>query len=328
MKSIELKPIRESTEDYERIEARIKRVFREALYYPLLKELRLPVRTVLQNAASPLITALESGRVTFYRGLFSGAFSAAVSKELRAMGAVWDRRAPGYRLPSAKLPPETRHAVDLSQARFKERLAAVDRKLAKILPEEIAGMVQVTDLFDSTLWKVDRQLKATLDRITVAPELTAHRRKRIAEEWQGNMDLWIKDFAEEEIAKLRKAIKESSFAGSRYEAAVGSIQRSYGVTAAKAKFLARQETSLLMTKFKETRYTDSGVHKYRWRCVVGSKLHPVRPSHKILDGKIFRWDAPPITTAPTEPTRRNNPGQDYNCRCAAIPIVDFRESPG
>jgi SPP1 gp7 family putative phage head morphogenesis protein len=103
------------------------------------------------------------------------------------------------------------------------------------------------------------------------------------------------------------------------------IRESFGVTEKKAKFLARQETGLLMAKFKESRYTESGIHQYKWRCSAGSAKHPVRPSHKVLDGRVFRWDTPPITTAPDEPQRRNNPGEDFNCRCVAIPIVGLAE---
>ena len=164
----------------------------------------------------------------------------------------------------------------------------------------------------------------SIKNITVGPQLTKEQAARIADEWQTNMKLWVKDFTEKEILKLRKDVKSSVFTGNRYESMVSKIQKSYGVSANKAKFLARQETSLLMTKFKETRYKDVGVNEYEWRCVAGSKNHPVRPAHKKLEGLRFSWDNPPITTAPGEPVRRNNPGQDYNCRCFAKPIVRFK----
>ena len=53
--------------------------------------------------------------------------------------------------------------------------------------------------------------------------------------------------------------------------------------------------------------------------VVGSPNHPVREMHKALAGKVFSWDDPPITN---EKGDRNNPGQDYGCRCYARPIVE------
>ena len=58
---------------------------------------------------------------------------------------------------------------------------------------------------------------------------------------------------------------------------IGAIQKSYGVTANKAKFLARQETKLLTTTLKEVRYVDAGVTKYKWKSVTGTAAHPVRP---------------------------------------------------
>lgn len=319
-KTQELRPIKESTRDYEAIEKRIKAAFRELLYDPLIRQLSLSVETI-QNDRGALFRAVSSGKITFDKGVFIGKFDATTSKELRALGAIWDRKLSGYRILAKELPAEIAHAIASSEAQFLKKLERLDEQLRQKLPEEIAMRVQVSDLFDSTLWRVDRELKKTLKGITIAPDLTPHMAKRIASEWQENMDKWIKDFTEEEITSLRKDVQKAAFSGNRRESIIGAIKRSYGVTERKAKFLARQETSLLMTKFKESRYTDAGIHEYKWRCVAGSKLHPVRPSHKILDGKVFRWDTPPITTAPSEPVRRNNPGEDYNCRCAAIPII-------
>lgn len=326
MKTIELRPIKESTEDFEAVEKRIKDLFRKLVYLPLLKELGEP-RKSLKNATGDyeaLLDALFKGTVTFSRGVFTGRFNAQVSKELKKIGARWDRKTASFRIHQSSLPPELRSAVAASELRFEEKLAGIDRKLGQILPDEIADQFKGSDLFDRTLWRTEKDFQASVKNITVAPQLTPERSKRIADEWQDNMKLWIKDFAEKEIKELRKDMKKSVFTGNRYESAVKTIQKSYGVTERKAKFLARQETSLLMTKFKETRYTDSGVNEYKWGCVAGSKLHPVRPAHKSLEGKIFKWDNPPITTAPGEPARRNNPGQDYNCRCFARPIVRFK----
>lgn len=319
---IELHPIKETTEDFDRLEARIKTLFKESIYYPLLKELIIQKKT-LQNDLDDLLDALRSGRITFSKGEFQGRFSASISKELRKLGAKWNRGV--YRIPKSSLPSSVKQAIATSEVRFKEKMAQLDKKLSQILPEEIADKLKSEDLFDRTLWKTDKSLKKSMANLTVVPEMSASRRKLIAEEWHDNMKLWIKDFSEKEIKSLRSKIQKNVFAGNRYEGVIQTIQKSYGVSANKAKFLARQETSLLMTKFKESRYTDAGINEYRWKCVAGTAKHPVRPSHKVLDNKIFSWDDPPITTAPGEPQRRNNPGQDYNCRCFAKPIVRFKQ---
>ncbi len=179
----------------------------------------------------------------------------------------------------------------------------------------------------------EKDFKKTLKNISIAPTLTDGARKRISEDWQENMDLWIKDFTKKEIVNLREKIQKSTFSGNRYETMIKTIKDSYGVTKRKARFLARQETNLLLAKFKETRYTEANINEYIWTCVKMPKDKSpnehtpgnVRYSHGILDGLTFRWDDPPITTPPGEPARRNNPGQDYNCRCFARPIVKFGE---
>lgn len=316
-----LPAIVEKAEDFEPLEKEIIRAFRKVLYHPILALLdRKPSQ--LRNAKpDALREALESGRITFYRGAFRGSFSAQISKRLRELGATWDKGTSSYRLEASQLPQEIRQAVMASQAEFERVTERIDRALRQNLPAEIAGKVDSQPLFDKALWKIDRKVDNTLEAIALLPKLTPERRSKIADEWRDNLDLWIKDFAAEEIPRLRDQIQKHVLSGGRYEDIVGTLRESFGVTERKARFLARQETGLLMAKFKETRYTEAGVDEYQWQCVAGSPAHPVRPSHKILDGKIFRWDDPPITTAPDEPVRRCNPGEDFNCRCGARPVV-------
>ncbi len=320
MKLITIQPIKETLGDYEAIERAIKLLFRKELYLPLLRELGEKGITI-RNQLPGLLEAIRTGKITYSRGTFSGKLNSTISKQLRDLGATYDRREAVYRLPASRLPQEVKHAISSSAFRFQDTIQKIDKKLKDISPEELAGKVDLSSHFDQALWKVDSQFQKSVKGLTVPAQLTPHTRKRIAAEWSENLKLYIKDFTEKEILELRKKMQKTVFAGDRYGSAIATIQKSYGVSANKAKFLARQETSLLMTKFKQTRYEDAGVKEYKWGCVSGSKNHPVRPWHRALQGKIFRWDNPPVTTKPGEPQRRNNPGQDYNCRCFARPII-------
>jgi len=324
----ELPAIKESTQEYEAMESRIKAAFKRLLYAPLLRELgvgKQESRDTLQNARRllGLDASLASGRITYSDGAFRGKFDAASSRELKALGAKWDPATDSFKLDYRKLSLQTREAISAANVRYQERLKRIDKRLSQISPAKIAESVKTADLFARAAEKTNSLIAKSLKGHGLVPELSAKEKQKIADEWQNNMDLWITGFTEEEIVRLRKDIAANVSTGNRHEAIVQALQRSYGITARKAKFLARQETSLLMAKFKETRYTSANVKEYRWGCVAGSKNHPVRPSHKILENKIFRWDTPPITTPQGEPTRRNNPGQDYNCRCFARPIVRF-----
>lgn len=79
--------------------------------------------------------------------------------------------------------------------------------------------------------------------------------------------------------------------------------------------MARQETSLLTAKYRKLRYTDVGITKYRWSTSHDDR---VRKRHKELDGQVFDFEAPPIVN---EKGDRKNPGEDFGCRCQAIPII-------
>lgn len=328
VKLTELRPIKESSAEYDKLEDRIKRAFIKYLYGPLLKALNTSPNKILNSKypISELATAIESGQLEFSDGVFKGKLTATLSRQLKAAGAKWNKTKRHYEIGFFKLPPDVREAIKASEAMFHAKLDQVDKMLLeKNLPEEITRNVKSKDLFSTNIFKVDRELTASLKNLSVIPNLTKDDREKIAAEWQDNMDLFIKGFAEKEIKELRERVAVSAFQGNRKESLTQMIKESYGVTERKAKFLARQETMLMMTKLKEVRYTKAGINHYRWKNVVGSPNHPVRPSHKILDSKIFTWNDPPITTAPGEPVRRNNPGQDFNCRCLAIPVFMRQE---
>lgn len=326
MKVIQLNPIRETKEEYDRIEKKIKELFRSQVYLPLIVELSAP-RNLLENSLEDLRQAILKGKIYFHAGQFTGNFNSTISKELKALGAVWDKNASAFRILKSKLPDEIKTAISVSFDRFQKTAKKMEQKLSEIVPDEIAEKLKIENIFDTTLYKVENEFKKSIKNITVAPELTVEMRARIAKEYTENMKLYIKGWLKEEIVELRKRIQAHAFDGYRYEALIGEIQKSYGVSQRKAKFLARQETALLITKFKEVRYQDAGVNHYRWKCVVGTQAHPVRPRHRQLNdesvkGKIFRFDDPPVVTEVGEPTRKANPGADFNCRCVALPVVN------
>lgn len=338
---LKLRPIMDSDRDYEALEARLKRFFYEELYKPLIKILRLPAKTVKNSKSEnrALADALFRGQITYSKSKLYGRFSASVSKELRDLGAKFDRRAGAFVLPESLMPPEIKSIVSSSLVRMEEQMAKVDKHLAEIVPKEFADKFKCEDLFNKDLWRADTEFRKNVKKVAVVPGLSESARGRIAEDWQENMNLWIRDWTAEQIKDLRKDILEATLSGARRESSVPAIlkvtktiQKSHGEALRKAKFLARQETRLLMAKFKEVRYDAAGVKEYEWRCVhrphdeTPSQHTPgnVRYAHGKLEGKIFRWDAPPVTTNPGQPTRRNNPGQDFNCRCFARPVVKFK----
>lgn len=317
MKTKELRPIRERPEYYEAIERELDLIFRREIYVPLMRELNAPAKE-LRNAMDDLLRAISSGQIVYRAGRYEGSFDAAVSRELKALGAVWSKGA--WKLSPSKITPDMRVAAQASESRAQRMAEKIAKRISRIVPEKIAESAKLEKLFDRTVFQVNKDFNETLKSLSIKSNLSPQQAQEIARDYTNNMKLYIKDWAEKEIVELRTKMESHAKSGSRYEDMVKTIKESYGVSQNKAKFLARQETSLLMTKFKEVRYKAAGINQYKWRCVVGSPLHPVRPMHKALDGKIFSWDDPPVVD---EKGDRKHPGQDYNCRCTSIPIVKF-----
>lgn len=86
------------------------------------------------------------------------------------------------------------------------------------------------------------------------------------------------------------------------------IEKRINVSRSRAKLIARDQTAKLNGQLSELRQTNLGVDKYDW---LTSQDERVRTTHDQHKGKTFSWDSPPATTG--------HPGQDYQCRCQAIP---------
>lgn len=85
------------------------------------------------------------------------------------------------------------------------------------------------------------------------------------------------------------------------------------------KKAARKATLLaLRANAEHTRklHESQGVTEYVWST---SDDERTRPDHKALDGKRFAYADPPVSNKTTG--TRANPGEDYGCRCVAIPVI-------
>lgn len=316
-----MSPIREDRRDIEAIQHELLRLIREFLYEPILEMIPTEKPTRLKNSREDLIDAIRSGKISFYRGYFKGRLNSVISRELKKIGAVWDRTQGSWKVPTSKLPIDIRQAIDASADRMQRTVQKINERLYQLAPEKLNVSPRLNELLDKSLYRVDKTLTSQLSAISVKPpKLTAFGRQVFGKEYLSNMEKSIRGWTEDEIKRLREKVYERGMDGLRYDELADHILMNYKTSVQKAHFIARQETNLMISKYKELRYNDVGIKKYRWQCVMGTKEHPVRPAHRKLDGKVFRFDKPPISS---DDGRRNNPGEDFNCRCVARPIVEF-----
>lgn len=131
-----------------------------------------------------------------------------------------------------------------------------------------------------------------------------------------NTDL-IKSIPHDALGEMKQVIYEGYVAGRSVTDISRDIQKRYQVNRSKARLLARDQMGKLSADITEAQQRDAGVRKYTWRT---SKDSRVRKDHRRLEGKTFSWDDPPVVD--TRTGRRGHPGQDYQCRCIAVAVLE------
>lgn len=124
----------------------------------------------------------------------------------------------------------------------------------------------------------------------------------------------IKTIAKEHLSRVDAVIAEHG--GLHVKGLAKKLQEAIGVSEARAKFWARDQTLKLHADVVETKHKSLGIVEYVWRT---SQDGTVRPDHADLEGKTFKYDDPPVVDQRTG--RRENPGHDFNCRCHGDPVL-------
>jgi SPP1 gp7 family putative phage head morphogenesis protein len=314
-----LKPIKIDA-SHESLEQHLAQLVKQHLYLPLVKI--IGASSKLLNSTG-LTSALLQGSVSYSDNKFVGKFNAGISKELKDLGAIWDN---GWVIPSAQLPPEITLAIQQANRAAFLKVTSLLSAINEIDPDKLAEELVVDKFFDKSQFRMEQEFKSNIKALEIAPNLTPERTEVMRREYRDNIERSIKLLTAEQTGELRDKIQKYALTGGRHEGLKGTVQDhlksvlqdSYNVSLSRVQLIARQETKLAMSTYTYDRYKTAGIRQYKWRCVAGTSAHPVRPIHKALDGKIFSFDDPPVTN---EKGDRNNPQEDFNCRCQALPII-------
>jgi SPP1 gp7 family putative phage head morphogenesis protein len=139
-------------------------------------------------------------------------------------------------------------------------------------------------------------------------------------QWTANNVGLIKTIPMDTLTRMQNIVQEGYTAG-RSNTTIGrDIQDAYGIDRRHAQFIARDQMAKLNADLTQAQQKDAGVEEYVWSTSGDSR---VRDRHAELDGKTFAWSDPPIVD--TRTGRRGHPGQDYQCRCVALPKFNLPE---
>jgi SPP1 gp7 family putative phage head morphogenesis protein len=135
-------------------------------------------------------------------------------------------------------------------------------------------------------------------------------------QWAHNNALLIKDIPTKTMIQIQNATIDALQSGRSTDDMTSDVydimSERLDVTDSRARLIARDQVAKLNGALTQQRQRDIGVEGYIWRTVGDER---VRDTHEEVDGQFFTWDNPPSETDD------NHPGEDYQCRCWAEPVL-------
>lgn len=126
------------------------------------------------------------------------------------------------------------------------------------------------------------------------------------------------------LEQVSNIVMANMRAGMRPSFIEAALSEQFGVTARRAKLIARDQTAKVQGELNKRKQTAAGFSYFKW---VDSHDQRVRHRHREIADKVtdygkgvYRWDDLPLSDK-GEPIQ---PGSDYQCRCVAVAVPDFK----
>lgn len=140
----------------------------------------------------------------------------------------------------------------------------------------------------------------------------------------------IKSLAGQQLDEITELLSNAETSGLRVEAIREQIQKRFSVTKSKADLLARDQVLKLNGSLTKVRQEGVGITHYIWTTSHDERVRGTpggkwpKGLHYELDGTPHPWAVPPVSALDGA---RNHPGEDFQCRCTAFPILPELLSP-
>ena len=303
------------------IQKALNAYFYDGIFKPIFEAMEVPLKA--KNAEEDAVTeALLKGSIVYEQNGFKALdrFTSAQSKILKKWGAVWDKWNKVWKLPYSKLPENVLVAIAANRNLTQQKIEFIQKYLQE-LQNNWESIVE-TMTFHNEVWTIlddaGNEIKRTVRRVNVLePELTDEQKEELSKTYTNNLNFYIQKFGDERIPLMRERVQEIVLNGGRFTEVEKMLNREFNTWGNKAKFLAQNETNIMLAEYKKVTYKSMGFDKFIWRTITDGRE---RELHRHLNGRVFRYDDPPIIDLKTGQT--GLPGETYNCRCSAIPYTE------
>lgn len=290
-------------------------------YYKPILDILKPNTVINDNEA--LFNAIKSGAIYYQNGGFyskTGRFSNTIAKELEFIGARYSKYGRCYRIAQNKIPDKILWIIETTNAKTYSSVLAAKQVMDNFIGniEELVQNIKLTDLAEGIILDVEKRAYQNFkaNKIeTITPKMSDSIARQFAENYTDTIRFDIKNRLPEEVVKMREVVGQMAIDGESRITIRQYIEKKFNVSQKKAKFLARNESSIAVTEYLSAKYQSEGSEEFIW---VANLDERVRDEHKKLNGTKHRYDNPPIIDERTG--TKGMPGEFYNCRCTFIPV--------
>ena len=309
-------------------------------YYKPILDILKPNFVINENNA--LFEAIKSGAIYYQNGGFyskTGRFANKISLELEKIGARYSKYGRCYRLTKEKLPQNLLWIIETTNAEVYTKVTAIKKIMDSALGnlDNIIKNLKLVDIAEEMILNLEKRANENLkaNKIeTIAPKMTDFKAREFAKNYTDNLEFYIKKWQPEEITKMREVVGQMAIDGKSRLTIQEYIQNQFKVSQRKAKFLARNESSIAVTEYLKAKYQEEGFIYFKWITNFDGRereLHKELGQEKGnkygIDGtNIFRFDNPPVIYEDKKKgiIQKGLPGETYNCRCTFVPILNKR----
>jgi hypothetical protein len=335
---------------YKPIQDDLINYFYQWYYKPILELMGEKQFKNITNANNALISAIQKGSVFYHNKEFKGKFNSKISRELSKF-AEYDKRSKSWKAKTL-IPSDVLGASVVAN----DKATELNKQINDLIPQleqNVKNVIKQMSLnIEPTIDKIDKQLTLDVSGLTVLPEITEDMRESISRNYTENMQLNIVneggDFGnwnEDQVLRLRAMTEKNVLRGANKLELMQMLMSEFDISTAKARFLARQETSLFMVEMRNNRYTSAGIDFYEWMTANDSRVvgnpsgkypDPTKGhgNHYMMHKKICKFSDSTVYAENIESAKKGlwksksniqggnkSPGEEYECRCTAKPIL-------
>lgn len=139
--------------------------------------------------------------------------------------------------------------------------------------------------------------------------------EHLLEDFVGRNTNLITKLSRETLKTAREEVSKATNIGLRHEVLRDNLIKKLGFSKGRASLIARDQMLKFNANITKETHLQAGITEYIW--TTSGDGDRVRESHQELEGERFSY----LTGAPS--LGGLNPGEDFQCRCTAYPVVPF-----